>query len=44
MTDNGSVRVKDCSPWNAKASDNGHSYQFAPEAVAYYLKHMTKGV
>lgn len=41
---NGNVHVKDCSPWNTVASHNGHSYQFAPEAVAYYLKHMTKGV
>ena len=37
------VRVQDCSPWNTKASGNGHSYQFAPEAVDYYLAHMTKG-
>ena len=41
---NSNVHVKDCSPWNTVASHNGHSYQFAPEAVAYYLKHMTKGV
>ena len=41
---NGNVHVKDCSPWNTEANKNGHSYQFAPEAVAYYLKHMTKGV
>ena len=38
--DNGNVRVQDCSSWNTEASKNGHSYQFAPEAVAYYLKHM----
>merc|ERR1712021_9194 len=31
----------DCSSWNMKASHNGHSYQFAPEAVKYYIKHMT---
>ena len=41
---NGNVHVKDCSPWNTVASHNGHSYQFAPEAVAYYLEHMTKVV
>jgi len=41
---NSNVHVQDCSPWNKVASVNGHSYQFAPEAVAYYLKHMTKGV
>ena len=40
----GNVHVKDCSPWNTEANKNGHSYQYAPEAVAYYLKHMTKGV
>ena len=43
-TNNGNVHVEDCTPWNTVASHNGHSYQFAPEAVAYYLKHMTKGV
>ena len=41
---NSNVHVQDCSPWNKVASVDGHSYQFAPEAVAYYLKHMTKGV
>ena len=41
---NSNVHVKDCSPWNTVASHNGHSYQFAPEAVAYYLEHMTKVV
>ena len=39
---NGNVHVKDCSAWNKKNSPNGHSYQFAPETVDYYLKHMTK--
>jgi len=41
---NGNVRVHDCTPWNEKASKNGHSYQFAKEAVAYYLEHMVKGM
>ena len=41
---NGKVHVKDCGAWNLKNSPNGHSYQFATEAVDYYLKHMTKGV
>ena len=41
---NGNVHVKDCGAWNLKNSPNGHSYQFATEAVDYYLKHMTKGV
>ena len=41
---NHTVRVQDCSPWNTVASHNGHSYQFAPEAVDYYIKHMTKGM
>ena len=41
---NGNVRVHDCTPWNEKASKNGHSYQFADEAVAYYLEHMVKGM
>ena len=40
VMNNGNVHVKDCSPWNTVASHNGHSYQFAPEAVAYYLEHM----
>merc|ERR1712127_1136486 len=41
---NGNVRVHDCTPWNEKASKNGHSYQFADDAVAYYLEHMVKGM
>ena len=41
---NSNVHVEDCSSWNMKASHNGHSYQFAPEAVEYYIKHMTKGM
>ena len=41
---NSNVHVEDCSSWNMKASYNGHSYQFAPEAVDYYIKHMTKGM
>ena len=41
---NSNVHVEDCSSWNMKASHNGHSYQFAPEAVKYYIKHMTKGM
>ena len=41
---NRNVHVKDCRPWNTDASGSGHNYQFAPDAVAYYLKHMTKGV
>ena len=41
---NGKVHVKDCGAWNLKNSPNGHSYQFATEAVDYYLAHMTKGV
>ena len=40
---NSNVHVKDCKPWNTDASGNGHSYQFATEAVDYYLAHMTKG-
>jgi len=39
---NSNVHVKDCKPWNTDASGNGHSYQFASEAVDYYLAHMTK--
>eukprot|EP00964_Phaeocystis_antarctica_P100198 scaffold65876_cov39-Phaeocystis_antarctica.AAC.3 len=39
------VHVQDCSGWNMKAAPHiGHSYQFAPKSVAYYLKHMIKGV
>ena len=41
---NSNVHVEDCSSWNMKASHNGHSYQFAPEAVKYYIKHMIKGM
>ena len=48
---NGNVHVQDCSAWNRKADPTplgpvpkGHSYQFYPQSVAYYLKHMTKGV
>ena len=37
------VHVKNCSGWNTEAALNGHSYQYAPESVDYYLKHMTKG-
>ena len=43
-TNNGNVHVEDCTPWNTVASCDGHSYQFAPKAVAYYFKHMTKGM
>jgi len=52
-TNNGNVYVQDCSGWNRKADPEklspewwpkGHSYQFYPQSVAYYLKHMTKGV
>ena len=39
------VHVQDCSGWNREAAPViGHSYQFAPKSVAYYLKHMIKGV
>ena len=41
---NSNVHVKDCRPWNTEASGDGHSYQFALEAVTYYREHMTKGV
>jgi len=52
-TNNVNVHVQDCSGWNRKADPEklspewwpkGHSYQFYPQSVAYYLKHMTKGV
>ena len=46
---NGNVHVQDCSAWNRKADPTplgpvpkGHSYQFYPQSVAYYLKHMNK--
>ena len=35
------VYVQDCSGWNRKIDPNGHSYQYDPESVAYYLRHMT---
>ena len=42
---NSNVHVQDCSGWNREAAPViGHSYQFAPKSVAYYLKHMIKGV
>ena len=41
---NSNVHVKDCRPWNTEASGDGHSYQFALEAVTYYREHMTKGM
>ena len=33
--------VQDCSAWNKKIDAIGHSYQYDPESVAYYLRHMT---
>ena len=35
------VYVQDCSGWNRNIDPNGHSYQYDPKSVAYYLHHMT---
>ena len=41
---NSNVYVQDCSAWNRNIyNPTGHSYQYDPKSVAYYLKHMTKG-
>ena len=38
----GNVHVLDCDEWNTEIAEplGGHSYQFAPKSVAYYLKHV----
>ena len=42
---NSNVHVQDCSAWNKNIDSLvGHSYQYDPKSVAYYLSHMTKGV
>ena len=41
---NGNVHVQDCSAWNKNIDCTlGHSYQYDPKSVDYYLTHMTKG-
>jgi len=38
---NSNVYVQNCSGWNRNIDPNGHGYQYDPESVAYYLRHMT---